>query len=141
MPAGQAGDRRRLQPDGGAVLAAFILLAFILLFRGWGAPQLTSNTMAFQQARLSLPSNTAKRLIRAGLALGLERKAREGGCGAGAEKRRTAPQLPGGPCMGPCGLATASRWYYGGKEHGGKQVCGSCYTSHAVRLVKGVRVR
>ncbi len=40
-----------------------------------GSPQLTSNTMAFQRARLCLPRDTAKRLIRAGLALGLERKA------------------------------------------------------------------
>jgi hypothetical protein len=45
----------------------------------------------FQQASLALPRDTAKRLIRAGLALGLERKANEGGCGGVS---RSSAKLP-----------------------------------------------
>ncbi len=53
-------------------------------------PQLT---MAFQRARLCLPRNTATRLIRASLALGLERKAREGGCGGLSRSSLWLPHL------------------------------------------------
>ncbi len=49
-----------------------------------------------------------------------------------AEKRQVIPQLPG---------HKAGHWRYGGKQHGGKQVCQACYHNHGVRLVKGVRVR
>ncbi len=52
---------------------------------------------------------------------------------ASAEKRQTAPQLPGGPCL-HCGRDTAGRWIYPGKK-----VCGNCYVDKKCRLVKGVQ--
>jgi hypothetical protein len=49
--------------------------------------------MSFQRAQLRLARKTATRLIQAGLALGLERQRREGGCGGLRRSSRRLPHL------------------------------------------------
>jgi hypothetical protein len=98
--------------------------------------------MAFQRAQLRLARKTATGLLRAGLALGLERQRRNkkdcGGLSRSSRRlphlRLPAPQLPSSLAAGclHCGRHTAGRWIYGGK------VCNNCYKDNKCRLVKGV---